>query len=182
MLQSMGSQRVGHDWETELNWYIYIYIHTHTHTHIHTHTHFFHILFHNGLSQGFEYSSLCYTVGPCCLSILGCHALLQGIFPTQGSNPSLPHCRQILYCLGHQGSPLMSFRLHQTSFFIWKNENYSWLCSKTGLIHCLDKDYELYPIVALSDPGVIGHMWLTEHGKCAPDFENFRWKKCKIYH
>ena len=36
---------------------------------------------------------------------VGCHALLQGIFPTQGSNPGLPHCRQILYCLSHQGSP-----------------------------------------------------------------------------
>ena len=34
-----------------------------------------------------------------------CHALLQGIFPTQGSNPGLPHCRQILYHLSHQGSP-----------------------------------------------------------------------------
>ena len=31
-------------------------------------------------------------------------SLLQGIFPTQGSNPGLPHCRQILYCLSHQGS------------------------------------------------------------------------------
>ena len=28
---------------------------------------------------------------------VGCHALLQGIFPTQGSNPGLPHCGQILY-------------------------------------------------------------------------------------
>ena len=28
-----------------------------------------------------------------------CHALLQGIFPTQGSNTGLPHSRQILYCL-----------------------------------------------------------------------------------
>ena len=36
---------------------------------------------------------------------VGCHALLQGIFPTQGSNPGLPHCRQILYHLSHQGSP-----------------------------------------------------------------------------
>ena len=36
---------------------------------------------------------------------VGCHALLQGIFPIQGSNPGLPHCRQILYCLSHQGSP-----------------------------------------------------------------------------
>ena len=30
---------------------------------------------------------------------------LQGIFPTQGSNPGLLHCRQILYQLSHQGSP-----------------------------------------------------------------------------
>ena len=30
---------------------------------------------------------------------VGCHFLLQGIFPTQGSNPGLLHCRQILYLL-----------------------------------------------------------------------------------
>ena len=35
----------------------------------------------------------------------GCHSLLQEIFPTQGSNPGLPHCRRILYQLSHQGSP-----------------------------------------------------------------------------
>ena len=35
---------------------------------------------------------------------VGCYALIQGIFPTQGSNPGLPHCRQILYHLSHQGS------------------------------------------------------------------------------
>ena len=33
-----------------------------------------------------------------------CHFLLQAIFPTQGSNPGLPHCRQTLYRLSHQGS------------------------------------------------------------------------------
>ena len=32
---------------------------------------------------------------------VGCHVLLQGIFPTQGLNPDLLHCRQILYCLSH---------------------------------------------------------------------------------
>ena len=32
-------------------------------------------------------------------------SLLQGIFPTQGSNPGLPHCRRILYQLSHKGSP-----------------------------------------------------------------------------
>ena len=36
---------------------------------------------------------------------VGCHAHLQGIFPTQGSKPDLPHCSQILYHLNHQGSP-----------------------------------------------------------------------------
>ena len=34
---------------------------------------------------------------------MGCHFLLQGIFPTQGSNPGLPHCGQTLYCPSHQG-------------------------------------------------------------------------------
>ena len=36
---------------------------------------------------------------------VGCHLLLQGIFLTQELNPSLLHCRQILYYLCHQGSP-----------------------------------------------------------------------------
>ena len=32
---------------------------------------------------------------------VGCHALLSGISPTQGSNPGLLHCRQSLYHLSH---------------------------------------------------------------------------------
>ena len=35
---------------------------------------------------------------------VGCHFLLQGIFPTQRSNLGVPHCRQTLYHLSHQGS------------------------------------------------------------------------------
>ena len=38
---------------------------------------------------------------------VGCHFLLQGIFPTQGSNPGLLHCRQTLYRLSHQGTHLI---------------------------------------------------------------------------
>jgi len=34
---------------------------------------------------------------------VGSHSFLQGIFPTQGMNPDLAHCKQILYCLSHQG-------------------------------------------------------------------------------
>ena len=37
---------------------------------------------------------------------VGYHFLLQGIFPTQGSNPGLLHCRQTLYRLSHMGSPI----------------------------------------------------------------------------
>jgi len=45
---------------------------------------------------------------------VGCHFLLQGIFPTQGSNPGLPRCRQMIYHLSHQGSPgaKHSFKSH----------------------------------------------------------------------
>ena len=39
---------------------------------------------------------------------VGCQALLQRIFPTQESNPGLPHCRQILYCLSHQFCELLA--------------------------------------------------------------------------
>ena len=44
---------------------------------------------------------------------VGSLSLLQGIFPTQRSNPGLPHCRQILYQLSYQGSPRM---LEQVAF------------------------------------------------------------------
>ena len=40
---------------------------------------------------------------------VGSHYLLQGIFPTQGSNLGLLHCRQILYHLSHQGSPDIAY-------------------------------------------------------------------------
>ena len=36
---------------------------------------------------------------------VGRHFLLQEIFQTQGLDPGLPHCRQTLYRLSHQGSP-----------------------------------------------------------------------------
>ena len=48
---------------------------------------------------------------------MGCHFLLQGIFPTQRSNPYLLHCRQILYHLIHQGSPKLHSRIREK--WIW---------------------------------------------------------------
>ena len=42
---------------------------------------------------------------------VGCHALLQGIFPTQGFHRDLLHCRWILYSLSQQGSPIASWQI-----------------------------------------------------------------------
>ena len=39
-------------------------------------------------------------------------SLLQGIFPTQGLNPGLLHCRQILYQLSYVGSPWIDINWH----------------------------------------------------------------------
>ena len=52
----------------------------------------------------------------------GSHSLLQGIFPTQGSNPGilpLLHCRQILYCLNHQGALSIIATIHNSGNIYW---------------------------------------------------------------
>ena len=38
---------------------------------------------------------------------VGCRFLFQGIFSTQGLNPGLLHCKQMLYRLSQQGSPIL---------------------------------------------------------------------------
>ena len=49
---------------------------------------------------------------------VGCHFLLQGIFPTQGSNPGLLLCRHTPYHLSHQGSQSYGFSRN----YIWRSE------------------------------------------------------------
>ena len=56
---------------------------------------------------------------------VGGHSLLQGIFPTQGLNPHILHCRQILYHLSHQGS----FHLVELKY---TREIVGWLKSVSG--------------------------------------------------
>ena len=57
-------------------------------------------------SHGLEPTSLlCPWNSPGKNTGVGYHFLLQGIFPTQGLNPGLLHCRQMLYHLSYQGSP-----------------------------------------------------------------------------
>ena len=47
---------------------------------------------------------------------VGSFSLLQGIFPTQGLNPGLLHCRRVLYQLSHQGSPRKAIALTIQTF------------------------------------------------------------------
>ena len=57
---------------------------------------------------------------------IGCHFLLQGIFPTQGSNPSLLcllNCRQILLALSHWENPLYFLVDHKSR----NNDKNKWI-------------------------------------------------------
>ena len=59
-------------------------------------------------------------------------SLLQGIFPTQGWNPGLQHCRWILYQLSHQGSPLLGILLSQMEYHsVTKKEWNNPICCNT---------------------------------------------------
>ena len=77
---------------------------------------------------------------------VGCHALLQGIFQTQGSNLCLLCCRRILYHLSHQGSPgywksLLARRIYDhpsllQGIFLTQESN-------QGLLNCKQILYQL---------------------------------------
>ena len=87
---------------------------------------------------------------------VGCHFLLQGTFPTQRSNPSLSHCRQILYHLSYQGSPIVVFKSH------W----HYWLHQRLGLL----AEYSWSPVLGTRGRialfvlcGRGGGLWLSSH-------------------
>ena len=63
---------------------------------------------------------------------MGCHPLLQGIFPTQVSNPGRLHCRQILYLLSNEGSPYENLGLRNTG----DHSNIVSMMSSLCLLYC----------------------------------------------
>ena len=71
---------------------------------------------------------------------VGTHSLPQGIFPTQGSNPDLEHCRWILYQLSHKGSPnvykSVSQILHGICLYVKKKTHniLSWTSDLTSML------------------------------------------------
>ena len=101
---------------------------------------------------------------------VGSLSLLQGIFPTQGYNTGLPHCRQILYQLSHQGSPRILEWVGSPSLlqgiFLTRESN-------RGLLHCRRILYQLS--YKMSPKGK--HFWkridkcvcITESLCCTPE-------------
>ena len=63
---------------------------------------------------------------------VGSLSLLQGIFPTQGLNPDLPHCRRILYQLSHKGS----LRILEWVAYPFSRGKFPTLEWNWGLLHC----------------------------------------------
>ena len=53
---------------------------------------------------------------------VGCYFLLQRIFPTQGSNLGLPHCRQTLYRLSHQESLILRVITMRNNFVLYTTQ------------------------------------------------------------
>ena len=108
-----------------------------------------------------DYSPLCSSVrgnSPGKKTGVGCHFLLQGIFPTQGSNPGLPHCRQTLpseppglqlkkHNVINTGEPPMSYHcvlfLPTASHFPWAPE-FSVCPSHLFFMFCIHR--EIYSV------------------------------------
>ena len=93
---------------------------------------------------------------------MGCHALLQQIFPTQELNPSLLHCRQILYQLNYQGSPDLSLHTCNTAIqtymgeterqWIWRTKWCHWKFSSVRVSKTAVKGGTRYWIPANASP------------------------------
>ena len=66
---------------------------------------------------------------------VSCHVLLRGMFPTQGLNIGLLHCRWILYHLSHQGSP----RILETVAYSFSRESF-WHRNWTG-VSCIADNF-----------------------------------------
>ena len=94
---------------------------------------------------------------------VGSLSLLQGIFPTQESNPGFPHCWRILYQLSHKGSPRITgvgtlFLLQ----WIFLTQELNW-----GFLHCrwilYQLSYQGSPFFPIVNTKLLHHLhsWLN---------------------
>ena len=72
-------------------------------------------------------------------TVVGSLSILQGFFPSQGSNPGLPQCRRILYQLSHKGSP----RTPEWVAYSFARAPSPQRNGTRGLLHCRQILYQL---------------------------------------
>ena len=84
---------------------------------------------------------------------VGCHFLLQEIFPTQVLNLSLQHYRQMLYSLSHQGSPFLLKREQQNKCPFYHKVSFQVINTHT---HTEEVSTTAESVKALSSPPLIG--------------------------
>ena len=118
-------------------------MHTHTHTHTHTHS-----LSHDRPCEPKDYSP----PGSSAPGILqariemGCHFLLQGIFPTQGSNLHLLHWQADSLLLNNLGSPPCPLELCKIpNLSLWYDDIVIQGSRETSLISATETDYIVGP-------------------------------------
>ena len=101
---------------------------------------------------------------------VGCRALLQGIFPAQGLNPGLPNCRQFLYHLSEEGSPLFPLAV---IFFLRFFFFFGWGPFLKPLLNLLHYCFMVSCFVSLA----LRHVgsWLLEQGSNAPPYLEKSW-------
>ena len=93
---------------------------------------------------------------------VGCHALLQGIFLTQGLNPGLLHCRRILYHLSHLGSPSNNYLTiihHENSTEFYLMEIYPICMGDTPLSMRFSRQ-EYWSGVPLPSPDTLKNLYI----------------------
>ena len=93
---------------------------------------------------------------------MGCHFLLQGIFPTQGSNPGLPHCREIL----HHGATMEAPQGRRMEFFclipLVCDTFFTATSRNTAATH-LDREISKTGVLVLNSPFLLfGHLQYSE--------------------
>ena len=119
---------------------------------------------------------------------VGSLSLLQGIFPTQGSNPGLQHCRRILCQLSHKGSP----RILQWVAYPFSSGS-SWPRNQTGgLLHCRWNLYQLRyqgsnkfikinSILLTSEVPTKGKKFTNQHVKKASQHILWQLLRCSVW-
>ena len=84
---------------------------------------------------------------------MGCHALIHGIFPAQGWNPGLLHCRRILNHLSHQGRPIYFIIGHLvplSQFCYSFIKNLSILCKYSNLLPYFCLSYLIFCLMSMT--------------------------------